>query len=649
MIMSPSHVRPRSGRVPSGRMLAIMTFILAVVACILLIGTSDDSSAESGNCGDNAKWELNSGVLTISGTGEINRYYSGSYEPYIGSIKMVAIEEGITYIGSFAFNGGSSIDCVMIPGTVTDIGNDEFKNCSSLKHVNMETGLKEIHNDAFMYCYSLKTLTIPNSVTNLWLFSIGDGYGLKDIYFGTGLETGAHLVSSGGVIGRALYASDGTTEIDDTYYDNIKGKHFKEVDGKLVEQSSIPTQGNVNGNIGWSFSGGTLTVYGTGTMDDYDTGDQQPWGTFRGTISEIIVSDGVTRIGDRAFTFCGHATSVKIANSVISIGADALSYTTDLKTITLPSGLTSIDDYAFRYSGITAITIPVGVTGINHGTFMYCIGMSSAEIPDTVTNIAAEGFLGCINIKELYIGNGLIGVAEDSFTDVDLYDYDETTLITKDTTHLKGAMFVNKSDKAVRLNVDLVADGPVCSKTSETHSASLSNDDMIYLKKKASLDADTELRIMLEGGIAAAFDRIAIHSLGNTALTITIKPMDPSELSESVKKLAKNNIVYDVSLSGYADLGDGKVRMTVPFAASDAGINAILVKDNAADDTITCTCADGKATFETSKLEMFFVESTDSSGGGGSGEFPVWIPVIISIVALTGIAGVMFYLRKRKL
>ena len=743
--MSPRLRRPLCGRVPFGKRLSFLTFILALITCLLVIGMDDDSSAvpvANGTCGDDVTWDLEDGVLTISGTGYVYGIssFEYSFSDYKDSVTSVIIEEGITgFSEGGPFTDFTELISVSLPGTISNLSGHTFSGCTSLRAV-----------------------ILPDNLQNIWTGTLDGCTNLEKVYFSNNLTPGGHLMAS--ISDIDFYDMNGNP-LDLRYYDNVRGKAFVKVDNKLTE---VPQQGlangginwsysdgllritgtgsigdystvspppwwgysdvithvfvsdsitgigenafldcpgvkvyylgsgltdigggnldgtildydgttplaltadalkgglflgsaggyvkvaphnNLNGSVGWSFSNGTLNVYGTGSMDDYDDGDQQPWGEFRGLISEIIVSEGVTHIGDMAFTFCGNATSVTIADTVTSIGVHALSYTTDLNTVVLPAGLTSIGDYAFRDSGLTSVIIPSGMTVINHGTFMYCIGLTSAEIPDTVTNIAAEGFLGCMNLKGLYMSSGLTELAEDAFTDVDLYDSDETTPMVKDVTHLRATMFVEKSNKAVRLAIDLVVDGSVCSKASDTHSASLSYDDMTYLKKRSTQDTAVQLQIMLEGGIRAVFDRAAIQELGQVELTLTIRPMDVSELSEAVRELAKDNTVYDVSFSGYNNLGNGKARITVPFTPSGTETNADLIENNAVASTLSCACADGKATFETSRMMQFFVESHTPSGGGGSGEFPLWIPVVVALIALAAAFGAVFYMKNAR-
>ncbi|MCM1123095.1 MAG: leucine-rich repeat domain-containing protein [Eubacterium sp.] len=116
-------------------------------------------------------------------------------------------------------------------------------------------------------------------------------------------------------------------------------------------------------------SDGTLTIFGTGRMSDYETSMQKPWNDNRLNITRIIISDGVTYIGKDAFYGCSNVTSVEISDSVTDIGDMAFGECSSLQSITLPRSMTRIGVSAFQDTGLTSITIPAGVSSIGHGAF----------------------------------------------------------------------------------------------------------------------------------------------------------------------------------------------------------------------------------------------------------------------------------------
>ena len=175
----------------------------------------------------------------------------------------------------------------------------------------------------------------------------------------------------------------------------------------------------------------TLTISGTGDMEDYTSSSGQPWKDYRMDIKTIVIESGVTSIGDRAFYSCNGATSITIPASVTSIGDHAFFNCTGLTSIEIPSSVTSIGtcafssceglttvtfdgtstlttigQYAFQNcSNLTSITIPASVTTIGGEAFKGS-GLTSITIPASATSIAWGVFAGCTNLATMTVDAG---------------------------------------------------------------------------------------------------------------------------------------------------------------------------------------------------------------------------------------------------
>jgi uncharacterized repeat protein (TIGR02543 family) len=127
------------------------------------------------------------------------------------------------------------------------------------------------------------------------------------------------------------------------------------------------------------------------------------------TIPGTLGGYPVTSIGDSAFNSTkGHLlTSVTIPSSVTSIGNYAFEFCSGLTSVTIPSSVTSIGNYAFEFcSGLTSVTIPSSVTSIGNFAFAYCTGLTSVTIPISVTSIGNTPFLGCSSLTSLIVDPG---------------------------------------------------------------------------------------------------------------------------------------------------------------------------------------------------------------------------------------------------
>lgn len=168
--------------------------------------------------------------------------------------------------------------------------------------------------------------------------------------------------------------------------------------GVIHAEIASGTCGSYFGKITWVLDDeGTLTLSGSGEMADYDPFDYSPWYKNRSQIKNLIISDGITHIGDYAFGGCSGLTSVTIPNSVVSIKEGAFYGCSGLISLTIPKSVTSIGDHAFEYcSGLTSIIIPNSVTNIGVGAFNTCSSLTSVTIPNSVTSIEYATFSHCI-------------------------------------------------------------------------------------------------------------------------------------------------------------------------------------------------------------------------------------------------------------
>ncbi len=85
-------------------------------------------------------------------------------------------------------------------------------------------------------------------------------------------------------------------------------------------------------DITWTVEDGILTIKGKGAMTDYRSESAAPWHEKRNEITEIVVEEGVTHIGNMAFYGLKNAKKATIATSVESIGIHAFSYTEGTST-----------------------------------------------------------------------------------------------------------------------------------------------------------------------------------------------------------------------------------------------------------------------------------------------------------------------------
>lgn len=133
-------------------------------------------------------------------------------------------------------------------------------------------------------------------------------------------------------------------------------------------------------------------------------------------IKEIIVANGITRIGYRAFSNCENLSSITIPNSVTSIGEKAFSNCSSLKSITIPDSVTSIGADTFRRCfNLESITIPDSVISIGSSAFDSCESLKSITIPNSVKSIGNDAFGYCTSLTSITIPNSVTSIGKDAF------------------------------------------------------------------------------------------------------------------------------------------------------------------------------------------------------------------------------------------
>ena len=133
-------------------------------------------------------------------------------------------------------------------------------------------------------------------------------------------------------------------------------------------------------------------------------------------VTDIMIPNGVTSIGDNAFKWCSSLRSIKIPDSVTSIGDNAFYYCSSLVSITIPDSVTSIGNSAFYYcSNLASIVIPDGVTSIGDMVFGNCSRLTSIAIPDSVTSIGDNAFSDCSSLKSITIPDGVTSIGKRAF------------------------------------------------------------------------------------------------------------------------------------------------------------------------------------------------------------------------------------------
>lgn len=132
---------------------------------------------------------------------------------------------------------------------------------------------------------------------------------------------------------------------------------------------------------------------------------------YQGNESEVIVPDGVTVIGEKAFYQNLSVERVVLPEGVERIEEQAFRECYFLEEVEVPTSLRYIGAYAFVRSGLTHIIFPEGMERIEESAFSFCNYLTKVQLPDSLTYIGSEAFAYCSNLTDI----NLSGVKEIDF------------------------------------------------------------------------------------------------------------------------------------------------------------------------------------------------------------------------------------------
>ena len=217
----------------------------------------------------------------------------------------------------------------------------------------------------------------------------------------------------------------------------------------LGANAATSDSGKCGKNLTWSLdeSNGVMTISGTGDMNNYEDERDTPW--HEEYVTEIVIEEGVTTIGNNAFNSCRDLTKISIPDTVIRIGEYAFYFCDNLAEVKIHNGVNFIVECAFggcvgniivesgnpyfcsddgvlfnkdktiliRCPGQKAwiYSIPDGVTTIDKAAFDKCVSLTKIIIPDSVTTIKDAAFFMCWNLLEINLPDSVKAIGETAF------------------------------------------------------------------------------------------------------------------------------------------------------------------------------------------------------------------------------------------
>ena len=323
-----------------------------------------------------------------------------------------ANENGILYSvsgGEATVTGFSEeiTEALVIPSTlggypVTAIGDSAFEYQWDMPSVVVPEGVRTIGSQAFRCCYALEEVTLPSTLTFAGISAFASCEILRVNH--PDLAKWVQIDFDGMHATPVYWDDDEEDPLTEIYF----GDSTEPIRDVVIPEG--------------------VTRIGTWVFGNNET------------IESLVIPDSVTEIGERAFFDCGKLLTVDFGEGLERIGEFAFDGCENLGNFTLPDSLLTIGDWAFSSNtAITEVTVPDKVEVISLGAFSYCkaletvnigagvetigqqafyrAGLTEVIIPDNVIAIDLRAFQECKELETVVIGDGVTTVADKVFYD----------------------------------------------------------------------------------------------------------------------------------------------------------------------------------------------------------------------------------------
>jgi hypothetical protein len=414
---------------------------------LIIIIPSQINSQPVTSIGDKAFY-FNSNALAVIIPSGVTNIGTSAFQG--SGITSMAMPDTVTTIGDSAFASCTNLTSVTISSGATTIGASAFDFCPNLTSISIPASVTSIGSDAFSFCSNLTAINVDSNNPDY----SSDGVALFDknqttlIQYPAGATGGYSIPGTVSTIGADAFEGDQVTSVyippsvtsitqgafnacaNLTAIDvDSNNPAYSSINGVVFDESQTVLEIFPCGDGGLYFVPANVTTIGTGAFN------------FCFNLFNVFLSSNVTTIGSDAFQGCANLTSFLITDNVTNIQDGAFyncpnltvfgvssnntAYSsvggvlynanqTELVEVpgkfsgsyAVPSGVTSIGDYAFADTNITSVTFPSSLTSIGTSSFYFCTNLTSLTIPASVTNISGNAFADCLNLKTVdFLGN----------------------------------------------------------------------------------------------------------------------------------------------------------------------------------------------------------------------------------------------------
>ena len=376
----------------------------------------------------------NGDIITVPDN--ISKLGAKCFSACSGFLKKVILPENLKEIEFDAFRYCSKLEEIIIPDSVKVIGAEAFYGCSSLKTIKLPRELKTIERGLFEKCSSLMGITLPDGIEEIDTEAFKECIRLTDIVITEGVETLGQEVFYGCRSLKSIILPRSLKKIGEGVFYGCErleritaNSHC--IDFLLDDIDKIPKsvilqpydddeKYRLVGDMLYSSDCSTLYfcphfTEGSCSVPENTVYIAKNAFKYCGSITEVLLPDGLKEIGDFAFSNCYKLTKIVLPDTVRKIGA-AVFYYSGITDITIPENVSEIDYYYVEVEpSLWDYWYSPDYEGQYEGLFEGCKSLERVMIMSPIKLIHGAMFRRCLKLKTLILPGSLEEVDDYAF------------------------------------------------------------------------------------------------------------------------------------------------------------------------------------------------------------------------------------------
>ncbi len=283
----------------------------------------------------------------------------------IGSLRSLAVKEGVTTIGAYAFYSCGGLRSVDLPDSVTKVGDYAFYYAAIEDEFHFPASLQSIGDHAFARI-KVNNLVLPEGLKKLGSEAFLEG-GMTSVYLPDSLESLPALLFSRCSYLEEVRLPSGIETIPDGFFHMAGLTHFE-----------IP---------------GSVRAIGERAFEACKK------------LESVTIPDTVEEIRSSAFSQCYALKAVRLPSNLTVLGSGAFSSCVELRSVNVPEEISALEKSVFsNCSSLESISLPDTVISIGESAFKFCSSLSTISIPRSVNNIGKNAFADCKSLQAIRFG-----------------------------------------------------------------------------------------------------------------------------------------------------------------------------------------------------------------------------------------------------